>query len=115
MRFQATPFTQNEIALSHREMVPFPTPDKYRVGGILEYDPRATVEIDAVSAEEAVTKLWSIYQNIDDAHLTPDGGRSLMTSDLARLVDPEGVESWWICCSIGWHQIEAPAGYGGER
>lgn len=111
MRFKVTPYAQNELALRHPDLVHFPSPSNHRVGEIAEYDVRQPLDLDAPSAHDALEQCWELYQNIDSAWLTPDGLRSLMTSDLALLISENGAESWWICCSSGWHETSAPQGY----
>lgn len=110
MLFHAVPYAQNQLALAHPELVFFPSPDNHRVGHSREYDQRSGIDIDAPSHDEALSECWERFQNIDRNHKTPDGGRSLMTGDLVQILDQDRQESWWICCSMGWHQIEAPEG-----
>ena len=110
MRFKSTPFTQNDQALDHPEMVLAPTPHNHRVGAIDEYDARQEIEVEAESAHAATEDVWKVFQNINEDHCTPDNGRSLMTGDLVRIIGENGAESWWICCLQGWHQIDAPTG-----
>lgn len=108
MRFALTPYTQNDYAFMHPDFVPFPKPERHRVGLSLEYDRRSEIEIVALSIEDALADCWLAYQNIDEQHKTPDAGRSLMTGDLIHVVTSIGQESWWICCTFGWHKTTAP-------
>src|SRR3546814_13725240 len=67
--------------------------------------------LEAPSPDHALEQCWELYQNIDSNYHTPDNLRSLMTSDMVKLIAEDGTETWWICCSSGWHQTEAPQGY----
>src|SRR3546814_6608066 len=40
MRFKLTPYAQNSLALTHPDLVHFPSPANHRVGAIDEYDVR---------------------------------------------------------------------------
>ena len=111
MRFKATPYAQNELAFRHPELVHFPSPTNFRVGEIAEYDIRQALDLEAPSPQDALEQCWELYQNIDSTWLTPDGLRSLMTSDLVLLVAEDGAETFWICCSSGWHEAAPPQGY----
>lgn len=111
MRFKLTPYAQNSLALTHPDLVHFPSPANHRVGAIDEYDVRLSHDLEAPSPDHALEQCWELYQNIDSNYHTPDNLRSLMTSDMVKLIAEDGTETWWICCSSGWHQTEAPQGY----
>lgn len=71
------------------------------------YKERQTIEVDATDPHDACEALWMRFQNIDEDRLTPDGGRSLMTGDLAR-IEHDGRTTWFVCCSVGWSETKAP-------
>src|SRR3546814_4816517 len=71
--------------------------------------------LEAPSPDHALEQCWELYQNIDSNYHTPDNLRSLMTSDMVKLIAEDGTETWWICCSSGWHQTEAPQGRSEEH
>ena len=74
---------------------------------ILDSRGNPTIEADVEDAHAACERAWGAYQNIDEDQQCPDGGRSLMVGDMAR-VECGSTVSWWICCSIGWTETVAP-------
>lgn len=106
---RATPFTIADAFLEKRFLATIAGPSRHAVLPMAEYQERATIEIDLVGdVESSVEQVWIRFQNIDDDHLTPDGGRSMMTGDLVRIVDDGERESWWIACSIGFASTTRP-------
>lgn len=81
---------------------------RHVVQPIGSYQARKPIVSMMSDPHDACGYAWNVYQNVDDDHLTPDGGRSLMTGDMALLVDDDGVETWWIAASSGWIQTFAP-------
>ena len=55
---------------------------------------------------EACEHLFAIFQNIDERHLTPDGGRSLWVGDIARIKDDNGIR-YFQCMNFGWNEIKS--------
>src|SRR3546814_17091126 len=98
--------------LSYRTDTLFPDTTRFRSD---EYDVRLSHDLEAPSPDHALEQGWELYQNIDSNYHTPDNLRSLMTSDMVKLIAEDGTETWWICCSSGWHQTEAPQGYEANR
>lgn len=83
------------------------TPDDHLVLAMDEYDRRPPVDLpDALGTEEALTRLWRDWQNVDEV-ATPDGGPSLQTCDVAMVVR-DGVLSWWIWTPRGLAETMAP-------
>lgn len=110
MMFTATPYTLSRSVFLRDPMATLARGGRHVVEKLEDYDLRPAVEADVADAHDACERLWVTYQNIDEGRRTPDGGRSLMTGDMALVLDGEGVESWWICCSIGWKATIAPGG-----
>src|SRR3546814_4700169 len=76
MRFKLTPYAQNSLALTHPDLVHFPSPANHRVGAIDEYDVRLSHDLEAPSPDHALEQCWELYQNIDSNYHTPDNLRS---------------------------------------
>src|SRR3546814_8272671 len=65
MRFKLTPYAQNSLALTHPDLVHFPSPADHRDGAIDEYDVRLSPDPAAPSPDHAVEPCWPPSQNID--------------------------------------------------
>lgn len=107
-----TPFTLNETSLYGDPMATLARGGRHIVQAVSGYDERESFTVDVAEQHDACEEAWKRYQNIDESRRTPDGGRSLMTGDMMRVVDEAQTATWWICCSIGWEQTREP---GAER
>ena len=80
-------------------------------GEMADYEPRLTVQVEADSPTSAASQIFTQFQNLDDDHLTPDDGRSLMVGDLVMLQEPYGSKVHWLKIEpIGFKIIERPQG-----
>lgn len=70
------------------------------------YDKRQTHDLVVEDEEQALHVVWSLYQNIDANRGTPDGKQSMQTGDVVHI---ETNDTWWLCCSFGWDEIEKPS------
>ena len=107
MKYRVTPFCLGRSILMTDAMASLAREDRHTVQALRSYDERPTIEADVEDAHAACERAWGAYQNIDEDQQCPDGGRSLMVGDMAR-VECGSTVSWWICCSIGWTKTVAP-------
>lgn len=54
---------------------------------------------------EACEHIWTMFQNIDENHRTPDRGRSLAVGDIVRIEDHNGTR-YFQCMNFGWNEIK---------
>ncbi len=87
-----------------------------------ESSPRRVARLSsACPVEEALEQAYKGTQNVDSSwveskgqlgvRIEPDptvatGCRSTSTGDYARVVDVQGLETFWRCCFIGWRPIQ---------
>ena len=71
------------------------------------YSERQTVQVEGKTPKAAAEQVWEIFQNIDDDHLTPDDGRSLMVGDLVRLRE-NGTDTWLQVATFGFKVVAPP-------
>ena len=87
-----------------------------------ESSPRRVARLSsACRVEEALEQAYKGTQNVDSSwveskgqlgvRIEPDptvatGCRSTSTGDYARVVDVQGLETFWRCCFIGWRPIQ---------
>lgn len=109
MKYVVTPFTLSNATLEGDPIIVLVLRRRKVVLPLAGYDERVALEIDAVNPAEACERLWTAYQNVDAVRRTVDGGRSLMTGDMARVTDDDGREEWWLCCALGWTETPPPA------
>ena len=108
MAFKVTPFCMTEALLRRDPMAMLAREERHTVHVVADYDERPTIDSGAADAHGACEHAWATFQNIDENWQTPDGGRSLMVGDMARVTDEDGNTTWWICCSMGWAETMAP-------
>lgn len=108
MPFTVTPFCMSRKLLERDPMAMMAKEERHTVHVVSDYDERQTIEADVADAHAACEKAWTVFQNVDEDWRTPDGGRSLMVGDMARVTDASGAKTWWICCSFGWAETVAP-------
>src|SRR3546814_19806119 len=65
MRFKLTPYAQNSLALTHPDLVHFPSPANHRVGAIDEYDVRLSHDLEAPSDRKSVVSGKSVADSVD--------------------------------------------------
>ena len=106
MRFTVTPLAIRMERLATAAAL-LPTADRHIVLPADDYHRRGAFETEAEDAHTACERAWLAFQNLDH-QATPDGGRSLMTGDMAEVVDAEGRVGHWICCVVGWTETTAP-------
>lgn len=104
---RATPFCMDMASPRYDLDASFAHEHRHTIMPLDLYKERQTIEVDADDEHDACEALWTRFQNLDEDRLTPDGGRSLMTGDMAR-IENDGRVTWWICCSIGWTETRAP-------
>ena len=107
MKYRVTPFCLSSATLMADSMASLARDERHTVQPLSGYNERPAIEADVEDAHAACERAWTTYQNLDDDHQCPDGGRSLMVGDMARVECGEDV-TWWICCSIGWTETVAP-------
>jgi len=106
---KVTVYSIGDVALGEHFIATIASPERHTILPLSAYVERMARKYDAPDAPTALEMAWEEFQNIDANRRVPDGGRSLMTGDLAK-VDIEGQSStWWICCTIGWGQTVEPA------
>ena len=108
MKYRVTPFCLSHATLMADPMASLARDDRHTVQAIGGYDERPAIDTDAEDAHAACAHAWGAYQNLDEDHRCPDGGRSLMVGDMVR-VECSDETTWWICCSFGWTETVAPA------
>jgi len=107
MKYRVTPFCLTSVTLIADSMASIAREERHTVQPLSGYDERPAIEVDVEDAHAACERAWTTYQNLDYDHQCPDGGRSLMVGDMARVECGEDV-TWWICCSIGWTETVVP-------
>lgn len=112
MIITVTPFSITERVFLEDPMATLARGGRHIIQTRNGYDERHSFTVEASALHDACEEAWKRYQNIDEGRQTPDRGRSLMTGDMVRLVNDDADETWWICCSFGWEQTQAP---GDER
>ncbi len=108
MKFLVTPLAMSEEIFLKDPMASFARPDSHTVQAISDYENRPETEVEADEILAACEKVWTMFQNIDEDHLCPDDGRSLMVGDMLKVTDEDDKTSYWICCSFGWTQTLKP-------
>jgi len=108
MTLRVTPFCMSSALLVRDPLAMLSRENRHTVHVAGDYEERQTLEVDVKDGEAACERAWTVFQNIDENHSTPDDGRSLMVGDLVRVTTESGDESWWICCSMGWAETMAP-------
>lgn len=94
----------------------FMTPAYFAAGGAFkpgigtraDYEERAPVTFHpgrerALAAAEHV---FHVFQNIDENHMCPDVGRSMMCGDLVELTDSDGNKVVLRCATVGFDEFE---------
>jgi hypothetical protein len=59
---------------------------------------------DDVPVAKICNDMWRIFQNIDENHLTPDDGRSMMCGDIVEISNASG-STYHMVASIGWKRV----------
>lgn len=108
MQYTVIPHALSHAIIRKDAMAVFACERAHVVQAKGDYDLRLTIQVEAEDEHDACGKAWTVYQNIDDDRMTPDGGRSLMRGDMLLVIDEDEVASWWIACSVGWTETEAP-------
>lgn len=112
MKYHVTPYCMTRAILTSDPMAMLARENRHTVHPLSSYEKRQMIEVDAADEHAACECAWSTFQNLDDDHLCPDGGRSLMVGDMVEVVCVDeqrgGHFSWWICCSFGWTETIAP-------
>jgi hypothetical protein len=108
MKYRVTPFCLGRAILAIDAMASLAREGRHTVQALSAYDERPTIEVEAVDIHAACEAAWATYQNVDEDRKCPDGGRSLMVGDMAR-VEADSVTHWMICCSIGWTETVVPS------
>lgn len=72
------------------------------------YDRRSDLVVEAAGPHAALQWAWCVFENGGANVQTPDGGRSTMMGDLARVETETGAVSWWICATLGWVETREP-------
>jgi len=107
MLYRVTPFCLSQNIVMADAMATLAREERHTVQALDDYEERQTIEFGADDADAACERAWTTFQNIDETHQCPDGGRSLMVGDMVR-VQCGGTITWWICCSFGWTQTVEP-------
>ena len=73
-----------------------------------DYEEREVQSFDPPmeSARQAAERVFHIFQNIDENHMTPDAGRSMMVGDCVELTDSNGTKTLLRCESFGFARDE---------
>lgn len=105
---RATPFVLTREAMTAKPELMLQRSNP-TLGAVEDYERRDTLVLTADQAtqsnEDIAEIVWSRFQNIDDDHLCPDGGRSLMMGDLVY-VQVEGREpAWLIAMAMGFQDV----------
>ena len=101
-----TPLTLTDMSIESESLVMLARDARHIVMPLAGYNARKPMVFDDNDVKANLEKVWVGYQNIDERR-TLDGGRSLMTGDIAK-VENNNENSWWVCCSMGWAQTFEP-------
>lgn len=77
------------------------------VGSRSDYDHRLSERYDESEVETVLEKVWERFQNLEDPHVCPDGGRSMMVGDLVRLDFEDGSKAYHMVAAMGFKSVDA--------
>lgn len=93
MLYRVTPFCLSQNIVMADAMATLAREERHTVQALDDYEERQTIEFGADDADAACERAWTTFQNIDETHQCPDGGRSLMVGDMVR-VQCGGTITW---------------------
>ena len=104
MTLTITPYALKNVARSAAMIISTDPIDERKAS---DFDKRQSFEFEG-SPEDGATEAWRRFQNIDDDHIVPDGGRSLVIGDLACVSAPGEDDLWYVFTLGGLIEVSAP-------